>query len=143
MDISVDIEITLVDGSTYDAVIVETSEDHDLALLRIFEKGCPCLKPDSVEKLAHGQRVYTVGNPEGLKHTVTSGILSSYRTVGKDKIIQTDAPINPGNSGGPLINEDGKVIGINTAVWKDTEGIGFAIPIEVALEEFQRQLGKL
>lgn len=139
-EISRTIEITLVDGNTYDAVIVELSNDYDLALLRIFGNGCPNIEPDSVEDIAIGQKVYTIGSPKGLKHTVTSGVLSSYRDDGEHKIIQTDAPINPGNSGGPLINKSGKVIGINTAILRNSEGIGFAIPIETALEEFKNYI---
>lgn len=134
------IEITLVDGSKYDARIIEKSEHYDLALLRILNDDCPCIKTDSVDKLAIGQRLYTIGSPSGLKHTVTSGILSSRHGEGDDKIIQTDAPINPGNSGGPLVTEAGYVIGINTAVLKDSEGIGFAIPIEVAVKEFKNYI---
>jgi S1-C subfamily serine protease len=135
-----DIEISLVDGSTYDADFLEASEDHDLALLRIESVDCPCLETNSVNRVQFGQKVYTIGNPSGLRHTVTAGILSGYRQDGENKIIQTDAPINPGNSGGPLIDETGRVIGINTMVLRGTEGIGFAIPIETALEEFVHYL---
>ncbi|MGD9365968.1 MAG: trypsin-like peptidase domain-containing protein [Desulfobacteraceae bacterium] len=131
-----DIEISLIDGSTYDAYLIETSDDHDLALLRIESIDCPCLETNSVNHIQFGQKVYTIGNPSGLRHTVTAGILSGCRQDGENKIIQTDAPINPGNSGGPLIDEAGHVIGINTMVLRGTEGIGFAIPIETALEEF-------
>lgn len=131
-----DIEISLVDGSTYDAMLVDSSEDYDLALLRIENSNCPCLQSGSVEQVQFGQKVFTIGNPSGLRHTVTAGILSGYREEGKYKLIQTDAPINPGNSGGPLIDESGRVIGINTMVLRDTEGIGFAIPIETAFEVF-------
>ncbi len=131
-----DIEISLVDGKTYDAVLVDTSDDYDLALLHIQSSDCPCLETNSVEQVQFGQKVYTIGNPSGLRHTVTGGILSGYRQMDGKKYIQTDAPINPGNSGGPLIDEAGHVIGINTMRVADTEGLGFAIPIEVALEEF-------
>jgi S1-C subfamily serine protease len=140
-DFDTEIEISLADGSTYDADIIAVSDRYDLALLRIYAEDCPCLKIDSVERLAVGQKVFTIGNPKGLRHTVTSGILSSFRVDGEDKIIQTDAPINPGNSGGPLIIPNGKVIGINTAVLEDSEGIGFAIPIEAAIEEFNALIG--
>lgn len=131
-----DIEISLIDGSTYDAYLIETSDDHDLALLRIESIDCPCLETNSVNQIQFGQKVYTIGNPSGLRHTVTAGVLSGCRKDGENEIIQTDAPINPGNSGGPLIDETGRVIGINTMVLRGTEGIGFAIPIETALEEF-------
>ena len=140
MSISPDIDVTLVDGSKHDAVVIEISDDHDLALLRIYGENCPCIKPESAKGLPFGQRVHTVGNPKGYQHIVTSGVISSYSLDGDDKVIQTDAPINPGNSGGPLITEQGNVIGINTAKRLDAEGIGFAIPIEVALEEFSHHV---
>jgi S1-C subfamily serine protease len=81
--------------------------------------------------------VYTVGHPVGLRHSVTSGIISGFREHAGVRYIQTDAPINPGNSGGPLIDLNGEVVGVNTMILADTEGIGFAIPIEVVLDEFQ------
>lgn len=137
-----DIKISLVDGSTFDAMLIESSDQHDLALLYIESGNCPCLQTNSVEQVQFGQKVYTIGNPSGLRHTVTAGILSGYRQEGQYKLIQTDAPINPGNSGGPLIDESGRVIGINTMILRDTEGIGFAIPIETALEEFASYLSK-
>lgn len=83
-----------------------------------------------------GQKVYTIGNPSGLRHTVTSGIISGYREYKDNPLIQTDAPINPGNSGGPLIDENGRAIGVNTMIIRDTEGIGFAIPMKSVFEEF-------
>ncbi len=135
-----DIEIILVDGSSYDAVVVNSSDNHDLSLLRIDESNCPCLDTVSAEQVQLGQQVYAVGNPSGLSHTVTAGILSGYQTIDEKEFIQTDAPINPGNSGGPLIDEDGRVIGINTMVLRGTEGIGFAIPIEMAFIEFSNYL---
>jgi serine protease Do len=141
-DLNGDIEISLVDGTTYDATLVEVSDEHDLALLHIESSGCPCLQTRSAEQVQFGQKVYTIGNPSGLHHTVTAGILSSYRQEGPFKLIQTDAPINPGNSGGPLIDASGRVIGINTMVLRDTEGIGFAIPIETALEDFGNYLSE-
>jgi serine protease Do len=135
-----DIEISLVDGTAYDAALIEISDERDLALLRIQGSNCPCLQTNSVEQVQFGQKVYSIGNPSGLRHTVTAGILSGYRQEGKIKLIQTDAPINPGNSGGPLVDESGRVIGINTMILRGTEGIGFAIPIETALEEFEYYL---
>lgn len=137
-----DIEISLVDGTSYDAVLVDVSDEQDLALLAIEDDNCPCLQTGSVEQVQLGQKVYTIGNPSGLQHTVTAGILSGYRNEGRYKFIQTDAPINPGNSGGPLIDAAGHVIGINTMVLRGTEGIGFAIPIETAFEEFAYYLSE-
>ena len=72
---------------------------------------------------------------------MTSGVFSGEREQGEQRLLQTDAPINPGNSGGPLITENGRVIGINTMVLRGTQGIGFAIPIETALDQFS-ELGK-
>ncbi len=114
----------------------QISENHDLALLQIVDKECPAIQADSAQKLQFGQKLFTIGNPEGLRHSVTAGVLSGRRTFGEEKFIQTDAPINPGNSGGPLINEAGSVIGINTARHAEAEGIGFDIPIETALDAF-------
>jgi len=82
------------------------------------------------------ERLYTVGNPQGLAYTVTSGVFSGERGEGNQRVLQTDAPINPGNSGGPLITASGQVVGINTMVARGMQGIGFAIPIEAVYEEF-------
>lgn len=129
------LKVYLLDGSEYSMDNISLSETYDLALLEMGREGCPRLAPN-FGALATGQRVYTIGNPAGLSHTVTSGIVSGYREYGDIRYIQTDAPINSGNSGGPLIDEQGRVIGVNTMVLKDTEGIGFAIPIELAIKEF-------
>jgi S1-C subfamily serine protease len=91
-----------------------------------------------------GSQVYAIGSPKNYSHSVTSGIFSGLRKFnsGGTYYLQTNAQINPGNSGGPLITEDGQVVGINT--WKhleDTEGLGFAITINTAFDEFKRSLG--
>ena len=137
-----DIEIKLVDGTSYKAEVMDTSDAHDLVLLSIHSSNCPCLERTTAGQAQLGQKVYAVGNPSGLSHTVTAGILSGYREFRQKKYIQTDAPINPGNSGGPLIDDAGHVIGINTMILKDTEGIGFAIPIEAAFEDFADYLSQ-
>lgn len=137
---SMNIEISLVDGSTHDAEVVATSDAHDLVLLSISSRECPCLEAVPGEESRIGQKVFAVGNPSGLTHTVTAGILSGYRRNGENQFIQTDASINPGNSGGPLVDEKGRVLGINTMVLMGTEGIGFAIPIDTALKEFSDYL---
>jgi S1-C subfamily serine protease len=80
--------------------------------------------------------VYTIGNPSGLAYTVTTGVVSGLREMNGKSYVQTDAPINAGNSGGPLINEQGRVIGINSMVMRGVNGIGFAIPIETMYAEF-------
>ncbi len=79
----------------------------------------------------------------GLRHTVTGGIISGYREYKGRKFIQTDAPINPGNSGGPLIDEQGGLIGVNTMVLRDAQGIGFAVPFQEVRTEFAQYLGGL
>jgi S1-C subfamily serine protease len=86
--------------------------------------------------------VYTIGSPSGLRHTVTSGVISGFRERDGQSFIQTDAPINPGNSGGPLVDENGRVLGINTMILRDTQGIGFAIPIQAVREEFGLYIGE-
>ena len=93
--------------------------------------------PDTY-RIQQGDRVYTIGSPVGLRNTVTAGVFSGLRKREEDGnvLIQTDAPINPGNSGGPLIDERGYVRGVNTMILMNTEGIGFAIPIEKVFEDF-------
>jgi len=130
-----DVEVILIDGSTWPVSSVTISDRHDLALVSINAFGSPYLTVSSGPR-DQGQKVYTVGNPHGLRHTVTAGIISGYRRYNDEPFIQTDAPINPGNSGGPLVDETGKVLGVNTMIIRDTEGIGFAIPMKSVLEEF-------
>ncbi len=134
-----DIKVILEDGAEYYCEYLNVSNDSDLALLtiEIFDSvSLPRAKGSRT--LKQGDRVFTVGSPVGLRNTVTSGVFSGYRvnTETGAKYLQTDAPINPGNSGGPLIDEAGNVHGINTMILRNTEGIGFAIPIEVAFETF-------
>ncbi|SDN23659.1 serine protease Do [Desulfonauticus submarinus] len=121
---------------TYNAKIVGTDPETDLALLKINAHNLPTLEFGDSDKLKVGQWVVAIGNPFGLDHTVTAGIVSAKgRVIGEgpyDNFIQTDASINPGNSGGPLLNLDGKVIGINTAIIASGQGIGFAIPSNLA-----------
>lgn len=117
----------------YDAEVVGTDKETDLALLKIkADASLPYLSFGDSDALKVGQWVMAIGNPFGLDHTVTAGIVSAKgRTIGAgpyDNFIQTDASINPGNSGGPLINLAGEVIGINTAIIASGQGIGFAIP---------------
>lgn len=130
-----DAEIILIDGSSYRVDSVQYSDTFDLALISINVYGSPYIKA-ARGRQNQGQKVYTVGNPSGLTHTVTSGVISGYRKYDGTPLIQTDAPINPGNSGGPLINERGRVLGVNTLIIRDTEGIGFAIPMKSVFEAF-------
>lgn len=122
---------------SYDAEVVGSDAETDLALLKINAgTSLPYLSLGDSDALKVGQWVMAIGNPFGLDHTVTAGIVSAKgRTIGAgpyDNFIQTDASINPGNSGGPLINMDGEVIGINTAIIASGQGIGFAIPSKLA-----------
>lgn len=130
------VEVILIDGSTYSIDSVMLSDRYDLALITINAYEAPYIATSRSAR-DQGQKVYTVGNPNGLRHTVTSGIISGFRKY-KDnqRLIQTDAPINPGNSGGPLIDENGKALGVNTMILRNTEGIGFAIPMKSVFEEF-------
>lgn len=134
-----DVEIILIDGSSWTVESVILSDQHDLALISISAYGSPYLATSRTAR-DQGQKVYTVGNPHGLRHTVTSGIISGYRTYNGVALLQTDAPINPGNSGGPLVDEAGRVLGVNTMIIRDTEGIGFAIPMKSVFEEFGNYL---
>ena len=124
-------------ANSYDAVIVGTDPDTDLALIKIEPKtDLPVLNFGDSDKLEVGEWVIAIGNPFGLDHSVTAGIISAKgRNIQAgpfDSFLQTDASINPGNSGGPLINQDGEVIGINTAIIASGQGIGFAIPSNMA-----------
>jgi S1-C subfamily serine protease len=132
-----ELKVTLIDGSQYTAIIARLSERYDLALLELLASNCAFIETGQSSRLRQGDPVYTVGHPVGLRHSVTSGIISGFRNHSGVRLIQTDAPINPGNSGGPLIDSYGNVVGVNTMILADTEGIGFAIPIEVVLDEFQ------
>jgi S1-C subfamily serine protease len=128
--------VVLIDGTEYSMSQAEYADQTDLALFQLPATSCPYLKRASSEKINQGDRLFTIGNPSGLKFTVTSGIFSGYGELDKHRSLQTDAPINPGNSGGPLINEAGQVLGVNTAVLIGTQGIGFAIPIEQVFDSF-------
>lgn len=129
-----DITVRMADGREFKAKVVGRDQKTDLALIKIATpaQNLPTLPLGDSEKMRVGDWVIAVGNPFGLAHTVTQGIISATgRVIGTgpyDNFIQTDAPINPGNSGGPLINMKGEVIGINTAITSTGQGIGFAIP---------------
>jgi len=135
------VEVTLHNRKKYRATIVGSDRSHDLAIVQIKAPDLnPMILGDS-RNLQVGQKVYAIGNPFGLSGTLTSGIVSSIRSVQEpdgmtiDEAIQTDAAINPGNSGGPLLNSHGEVIGINTMIASSVgqnAGIGFAIPINTA-----------
>ena len=134
--------VQLNDGRSYRAVLVGTSPDHDLAVLRIsvpFDRPPPVPIGTSGD-LKVGQKVFAIGNPFGLDYTLTTGIKSALDRSMADEngatikhLIQTDAAINPGNSGGPLLDSAGRLIGINTAIYSPSgayAGIGFAVPVD-------------
>jgi serine protease Do len=130
------IHVTLADERQLDATLVGADPDSDIAVLRIKSGGSlPHIALGSSDDLMIGETVIAIGNPFGLSHTVTSGVVSA---VGRSlraedrtytDFIQTDASINPGNSGGPLLNIRGELVGINTAIYGKAQGIGFAIPV--------------
>lgn len=134
------IEVTLKDGSTYTAKLLGKDEKTDLAVLKIdADRSLPTVSWGDSSDTKVGDWVVAVGNPFGLTGTVTAGIVSSRgRDIGAgpyDDFIQIDAPLNTGNSGGPLFDHDGKVIGVNTAIYSPNGGnvgIGFAIPSDIA-----------
>lgn len=138
-----DIKIILADGSSHEANFLLISDKRDLALLSLYVNDVSHLqRPPADYQMKQGDKVFTIGSPIGLRNTVTSGVFSGYRKDPNDGslYLQTDAAINPGNSGGPLIDESGFVHGVNTMIIKDTQGIGFAIPIETVFEEFSSTL---
>lgn len=131
------IKVILSDEEEYDAEIVGRDSNTDIALIKIqSDKDFPIVKLGNSDTLKVGEWVVAIGNPFGFDHTVTAGIVSGKgRVIGigpYDDLIQTDASINPGNSGGPLLNTNGEVIGINSAIIASGQGIGFAIPITLA-----------
>jgi len=131
-----DIKVILQNGDSYVAQIIGTDPKTDLALLKIKPKTkLPAVRFGNSDRLEIGDWVLAIGNPFGLGHTVTVGIISAKgRSLGLgsyDDFLQTDAAINPGNSGGPLFNFKGEVIGVNSAIIAGGQGIGFAIPINM------------
>ncbi|EIE22472.1 trypsin-like serine protease [Coccomyxa subellipsoidea C-169] len=140
-----DLQVTLTDGDEYAAEVVGFDGDKDVAVLQLklpdTEKLHPVKLGTSADLLV-GQRVYAIGNPFGLDHTLTTGVISgtgreiSSGNTGRpiEDVIQTDAAINPGNSGGPLLNSSGELIGVNTAIYSPSganSGVGFAVPVDI------------
>ncbi|MGW8301279.1 MAG: Do family serine endopeptidase, partial [Desulfobacterales bacterium] len=133
------IKVVLKDEREFEARIIGADPDSDLAVLQIDSKTrLPSIQMGSSDDLMIGETVIAIGNPFGFSHTVTTGVISavnrSFRTDERVFLdfIQIDASINPGNSGGPLLNINGDLIGINTAIYAKAQGIGFAIPINKA-----------
>jgi S1-C subfamily serine protease len=134
------VNVTLKNGRIFPGQVVGIDEITDIAVVKIQGNDLPTVVLGKANNLIPGEWAIAIGNPLGLDNTVTVGIISalgrSSTEVGvpdkRVKFIQTDAAINPGNSGGPLLNAEGEVIGINTAIRADAQGLGFAIPIETA-----------
>ncbi|MGK7951291.1 MAG: HhoA/HhoB/HtrA family serine endopeptidase [Xenococcaceae cyanobacterium] len=144
------VKVTLKDGQVYEGNVVGVDPITDVAVVKIKGKNLPTVTLGKAEGLTPGEWAIAIGNPLGLDNTVTVGIISalgrSSSQVGvpdkRVRFIQTDAAINPGNSGGPLLNSQGEVIGINTAIRADAQGLGFAIPIEKAQHIAQQLFAK-
>jgi S1-C subfamily serine protease len=138
------LEVTLADGSKWPAKLIGSDPDNDLAVIKIDapREKLKIISMGDSKSLKIGQKVLAIGNPFGLQRTLTTGIVSSLgRTIRSavgtliEDVIQTDAAINPGNSGGPLLNSEGEIVGINSAIISPTGGsvgIGFAIPVNTA-----------
>lgn len=142
-----EIEVVLYDGSKHKAKIIGTDPKTDLAVIRIEGlKKFTIAKLGDSDKVNVGDWVLAIGSPFGLEQTVTAGIVSAKgRVIGQgpfDDFLQTDAAINPGNSGGPLVNMQGEIVGINTAIVASGQGIGFAIPINMAKKIYAEILDK-
>jgi S1-C subfamily serine protease len=146
--------VTLKDGREFDGTVVESDPDRDLAVVKIDGSDLPTAELGSSKDLEVGQLVIAIGSPLGqFTNSVTSGVLSAIgreiqvpdeqtgRVHTLSNLLQTDAAINPGNSGGPLLDEHGKIIGINTAVAGGANGIGFAIPIDDAADILAAAMG--
>jgi Do/DeqQ family serine protease len=131
------VTVTLKDGRQFEGKVVGKDPVTDVAVIHIEAENLPTVKLGNSEQLQPGEWAIAIGNPLGLDSTVTTGIISatgrSSAQIGvpdkRVEFIQTDAAINPGNSGGPLLNQNGEVIGVNTAILQGAQGLGFAIPI--------------
>jgi len=151
---STSLTVELKDGSQYDGQVVQISSDQDLALIKIDATGLTPARIATSSAIVVGQEAIAIGSPLGtFTETVTKGIVSALdRTItvsdestGRPEtltgLVQTDAAINPGNSGGPLLDASGAVIGVNTAVSSEAEGLGFAIPIDAAASLVKQAVG--
>lgn len=135
-----DVEVTLKDGRKFKGKVLGSDSVTDVAVIRIQASNLPTIPIGNSEALKPGEWAIAIGNPLGLDNTVTAGIISATGRSSSEagipdkrvSFIQTDAAINPGNSGGPLLNQRGEVIGMNTAIIGNAQGLGFAIPINTA-----------
>jgi S1-C subfamily serine protease len=140
--------VTLTDGRQLPAGVMGAAPERDLAVLRVAVGGLPVAELRAAAPRV-GQLVAAIGNPYGLDFTVTTGVVSALgrtlpidRNTRLDQLIQTDTPINPGNSGGPLVDMQGRVIGITTAILPYAQGLGFAIPTTTALDVIAQIAGR-
>lgn len=144
------VTVTLKDGRTYEGKVMGSDSMTDVAVIKIEAEDLPAVTFADSDRLEPGEWAIAIGNPLGLDNTVTTGIVSatgrSSAQVGiaekRVNFIQTDAAINPGNSGGPLLNARGQVIGINTAIIQNAQGLGFAIPVNTAKDIAEELIAK-
>jgi S1-C subfamily serine protease len=141
IDNSDQLNVTSLDGIEFTGEVTGIDKDTDIAIIKIFGTGYSPVKLGVSSDLKIGQLVIAIGNPLGYQHSVSTGVLSAVgrtmRTPGGhliDDILQSDAPLNPGNSGGPLIDTNGEVVGINTAIIQSAQGISFSIAIDTVKE---------
>jgi S1-C subfamily serine protease len=144
------VTVSFPDGRTFEGEVLGEDPVTDIAVVKVSADDLPTVELGNSQELQPGQWAIAIGNPLGLQETVTVGVISgidrSSSEVGvPDKrigFIQTDAAINPGNSGGPLLNARGEVIGVNTAIIQGAQGLGFAIPIDIAKQISQQLITK-
>ncbi|MBD2495297.1 HhoA/HhoB/HtrA family serine endopeptidase [Nostoc sp. FACHB-280] len=144
------VTVTLKDGRTFDGQVLGEDQVTDVAVIKIDANNLPTVSLGNSDVLQPGEAVIAIGNPLGLNNTVTSGIISATDRSSSDigasdkrvDYLQTDAAINPGNSGGPLLNARGQVIGMNTAILRGAQGLGFAIPINTVQKISQELITK-
>ncbi|XHX78826.1 MAG: HhoA/HhoB/HtrA family serine endopeptidase [Stenomitos frigidus ULC029] len=144
------VAVVLKDGRRFDGQVVGTDPVTDVAVVKINANQLPTLQVGNSDNLLPGQVAIAIGNPLGLQNTVTQGIISATQRSSAEvgvpaervDFIQTDAAINPGNSGGPLLNAQGEVVGINTAIIQGAQGLGFAIPINQAMNVAEQLVTK-
>ena len=133
------VTVRLNDGTEYPANVIRSFKDIDLAFAKVDLNRTKCVALSKSNKIKVGQSVFAIGHPLGLQNTLTKGIVSAVgRLIKGKRYVQTDAPINPGNSGGPLFNEYAEIVGINTMGIRESQGLGFAIPVDVVLERYEK-----
>lgn len=138
------VEVSLADGRRVMGQVLDRDPTIDIAVVRVGVRDLPAARIGDSDRLVVGQSAIAIGNPLGLERSVTSGVVSAInrnpRGFELEGLIQTDAAINPGNSGGPLLDSQGRVIGINTAIIQGTTGLGFAVPINLASDVMNQVL---